>query len=160
MTKLEIDDYFMNLAYEESLLSNCESRKVGAIIVKNNEIYAKGHNGAPFGITPCIENGGCMRKNDQIPSGTRQEHCLAVHAEQNAIIMAARKGKAIQGATLYVTCFPCGICARMLINCGLNRIIYDGEYQDKLGYRLFEEAGINIYKLEKKEEVKIMKKYI
>lgn len=160
MEELDIDSYFMKLAYEASRESNCGSRQVGAVIVKDGVVYSRGHNASPNGVIPCIEKGGCMRKRDNIPSGTRQEHCMAVHAEQSAIINAARYGKAIEGATLYVTTFPCGICARMIINCGFEKIIYDGEYQDKLGYELFKEAGINIYQIGSlnKQKVKIKKR--
>lgn len=152
---LSIDAYFMKMAINESFFSNCESRKVGAVITLNNSLLTTGYNAAPQGISPCIENGGCMRRKDNIPSGTRQEHCLAVHAEQNAIIMAAKKGISINGSTLYVTTYPCGICARMIINSGIRRIVYDGEYQDKLGYDLLSKTNIEVEKFDKEKCLKL-----
>ena len=99
-----------------------EGRAVGAIIVKNKRILTTGYNGAPAGIFNCRDKGECMRDKMGIPSGTRQELCYAVHAEQNAIIQAAKLGVSVDGATLYCTHQPCTICTKMIINSGIRRI--------------------------------------
>lgn len=146
---LHIDRYFMNLAQKESDNSNCR-RHVGAVLVKNGIVLATGYNAAPIGIKSCQEYGICMRQRDNIKSGTMQEYCKAVHAEQNAIINAARCGIPIEDGTIYVTTYPCSICARMLINCKLKRIVYDGDYFDKNSHSMLEESGIAIEKIMRK----------
>lgn len=143
------EEYFMNLAEDVSKDSDCR-RHVGAVIVRDNKVLVTGYNAAPFGLSSCKELGGCMRQKDNIPSGTRQEYCRAVHAEQNAIIKAATEGISIKGGTLYVTTYPCSICARMIINCKLKRIVYMGDYQDENSHNLLRESGIIIEKYENK----------
>ena len=130
--------------------SSCfqENRHVGAVIVKNKRIIATGYNGAPAGISSCVERGECLREKMNIPSGTRAETCYAAHAEQNAIIQAARYGANIDGATLYCTHQPCVICAKMIINAGIKRVVYKEGYPDEFSIRLFEEAGTKIIKYE------------
>ena len=145
---LYIDRYFMNLAYKESIYSTCR-RQVGAIFVKNNDVLATGYNGSPIGVKSCHEDGGCMRQRDNIKSGTMQEHCRAVHAEQRAIINAAKRGISIENSTLYVTTYPCSICARMLIDCKLKRIVYSGEYFDDISHAMLEEAGVLVEQINK-----------
>ena len=150
------DEYFMNLAKEVSNNSNCR-RHVGAVIVKDNKVLVTGYNAAPNGLASCMELGGCMRQRDNIESGTRQEYCRAVHAEQNAIIEAATKGISILDGTLYVTTYPCSICARMIINCKIERIIYDGDYKDENSHKMLSESGIIIEKFEPvKRKIMIM----
>lgn len=142
-----LDNYFMSLAEEESKYSSCR-RKVGAIIASGDILLARGHNSQPIGLHSCEELGGCMRQLHAISSGTRQEFCRAVHAEQNAIINAFESGISIAGGTLYVTTYPCSICTRMLINCKLNRIVYKGDYQDQLSHEMLDDAEIEVEKFE------------
>lgn len=142
-----LDDYFMTLAKEQSEYSNCR-RKVGAVITKGDIVLVKGYNSAPYGLLSCNEMGGCMRQSNNIQSGTRQEFCRAVHAEQNAIIEAATKGISITGGTLYVTTYPCSICTRMIINCRLNRIVYMGDYQDDFSHEMLSQTDIVVEKFE------------
>lgn len=128
--------------------STCLGRKVGAVIVKDNWQLSMGYNGAPAHATHCKELGGCLRRQLNIPSGERHEICRAVHAEQNAIIQAAKHGVVIDGATIYVTVSPCNICAKMIANVGISEVIYEGEYPDKMSDKVFEESGIlvKVYK--------------
>ncbi len=128
--------------------ASCYRRKVGAIIVKDKRVLTTGYNGAPAGISSCVERGECLREKMNIPSGTRAETCYAAHAEQNAIIQAARYGANIDGATLYCTHQPCVICAKMIINAGIKRVVYKEGYPDEFSIRLFEEAGTKIIKYE------------
>ena len=138
------DKRFMEMADTVGTWSSCykDDRHVGAVIVKNNRVLTTGYNGAPAGIKSCTEKGVCLRQQLGIASGTRHELCYAVHAEQNAIIQAARLGISLEGATLYVTHQPCVICARMIINSGISRIIFRHGYPDQFAKQLFDETDI------------------
>ena len=145
------DDYFMEITDVVAKRSNCVSRKVGAVITVDNQIVSTGYNGAPKGLHHCVDAGGCLRRLNNIQSGTRQEICRAVHAEQNAIISAAIKGVSIKGGTLYVNTYPCSICTRMLINAELKRIVYNSDYSDELSKELLDESKIEVVKYKKLE---------
>lgn len=142
------DEYFMGMAKLTSQRSTCLRRKVGAVIVKDKHIIATGYNGAPRGLSHCAELGGCLREELNVPSGQRHELCRALHAEQNAIIQAATLGQSIEGASIYITHQPCSICSKMIINAGIDRIVVDEGYPDKLATNLLEEAGIKVVKLD------------
>ena len=144
------DKRFMEMTEQIGNWSSCcqENRHVGAVIVKNKRVIATGYNGAPQGIESCVDKKECLRKKLDIPSGTRHELCYAVHAEQNAIIQAARYGANIDGATLYCTHQPCVICAKMIINAGIRRVVYKEGYPDEFSIELFKEAGTEIIKYE------------
>ena len=140
------DEYFMEITELVSRRATCLRRQVGAVIVKGKRILTTGYNGAPSGLKHCSEV-GCLREELGIPSGERQELCRASHAEQNAIIQAAQHGVSINGATIYCTHFPCVTCAKMIINAGLTRIIYQQGYPDQLSQELLGEAGIELKKI-------------
>lgn len=88
-----------------------------------------------------------------IPSGTKHEICFAVHAEQNAIVQASKLGISVDGATLYCTHQPCVICAKIIINSGIKRVVYEQGYPDDFSLQLFEEAGIQIERYVDKEVI-------
>ena len=140
------DKRFMELTYQVATWSSCfrEGRQIGAIIVKDNRILTTGYNGAPQGVPTCRDKGECMREKLGIPSGTRHELCYAVHAEQNAILQAARLGISLKGATLYCTHQPCVICAKMIINSGITRIVYKEGYPDEFSMQLLSDAGVQV----------------
>ena len=142
------DKRFMDMAVQIGSWSSCfqENRHVGAIIVKNKRVIATGYNGAPQGIKSCADKGECLRKNLNIASGTMQEICYAVHAEQNAIIQAARVGCSVEGCTLYCTHQPCVICAKIIINSGIKRVVYKEGYPADFSVKLFEEADVKLEK--------------
>ena len=142
------DKRFMELTEQVGSWASCLRRKVGAIIVREKRVMATGYNGAPAGIASCIERGECLRQKLNIPSGTQHELCFAAHAEQNAIIQAARYGVNINGATLYCTHQPCVICAKMIINAGISRVVYKEGDPDEFSMKLFGEAGTEIVKYE------------
>lgn len=144
------DARFMDLCKSIANWSSCyqTGRKVGAIIVKNKRILTTGYNGAPAGIMSCVDRGECLRKIQKIPSGTRQEICYAIHAEQNAIIQAAKLGVSIDDATLYCTHQPCTICAKMIINAGISRVVYAQGYPDEFSLDIFHQAGISLERYE------------
>lgn len=136
------DEYFMEVAELAAKRSTCLRRNVGAVIVLDKRIIATGYNGAPRGIMHCEERGGCLREKMGIPSGERHELCMALHAEQNAIIQSASMGQGIEGSTIYVTHQPCVICAKMIINAGIKRIVVREGYPDQLSVDILAEAGI------------------
>ncbi len=144
MVRASWDEYFMQIAEIVKTRSTCLRREVGAVIVKDNRIITTGYNGAPSGLKHCTELGGCERERLGIPSGQRHELCRALHAEQNAIIQAAKLGITTEGATIYITLQPCVICAKMLVNAGIRRIVHKGEYPDELSRKILEEAEIDI----------------
>ncbi|NLW17885.1 MAG: cytidine deaminase [Firmicutes bacterium] len=137
------DDYFMEITRVVATRSTCLRRQVGAILVKDRHIIATGYNGAPRGLAHCAEV-GCLRMQQGVASGERHELCRALHAEQNAIIQAAVSGVSIKGATLYVNVFPCSLCAKMLINSRIERVVYQADYPDQLSHALLQEAGIEL----------------
>lgn len=141
------DEYFMEIAEIVKTRSTCLRRQVGAVIVKDNRIITTGYNGAPTGLEHCVETGGCMRQILGVPSGERHELCRALHAEQNAVIQAAKIGVSTEGATIYITLSPCMICAKILINAGIRRVVYVGEYPDKAGADLLRKAGVEIVRM-------------
>ena len=140
------DQRFMNLAKEVSSWSTCvrKGRNVGSVIVRDKRIIATGYNGAPSGVTSCQEKGFCLRDKLGIESGTRHEICYATHAEQNALIQAAKLGISVDGATIYVTHRPCTICTKLIINAGIKRIVYGYNYPDDFSVELLNEADIEL----------------
>ena len=149
MKNTKWDERFLKMAEEVATWSSCfqENRQVGAVIAKNKRILITGYNGASAGIMSCKERGECLRRKLNIPSGTRHEVCYATHAEQNAIIQAAKMGISIDGATLYCTHQPCVICSKMIINSGIVRIVYRNGYPDDFSLQLLREAGVEIEQL-------------
>jgi dCMP deaminase len=142
-TRPSWDEYFMAITNLVAERSTCLRRKVGAVAIRDKRIVATGYNGAPSGLTHCLER-GCLRDELQIPSGERHELCRGLHAEQNVIIQAAYHGLPIAGSTLYCTNLPCAICAKMLINAGITRIVYAQGYADELSLAMLAEAKIDL----------------
>jgi len=137
------DTYFISIAHLVSTRSTCLRRQVGAVMVRDKQILTTGYNGVPRGITHCTPE-NCLRSVKDIPSGQQQELCRGLHAEQNAIIQAALHGVSTKDATLYCTHKPCILCAKMLINAGVVRIVYQDFYPDPLADEMLEEAGIEM----------------
>ena len=144
------DDRFMEMARTIANWSSCyqPNRKIGAVIVKDKRILTTGYNGAPSGVKSCVERGECLRRKLNIPSGTKHELCYAIHAEQNAIIQAARTGVEIEGSTIYCTHQPCVICAKMIVNAGISRVVYGEGYPDEFALEMFKLAGVELVKYE------------
>ena len=144
------DIRFMEMARVVSSWTSCfaPNRAVGAVIVKDKRIMTTGYNGAPAGVKTCVERGECLREKLGIASGTKQEICYATHAEQNAIIQAARLGVSIDGATLYCTHQPCTICSKMIVNAGIKRVVYKEGYPDDFAVEILKEGGISLEKYE------------
>jgi len=135
--------YFMNITNLVAERSTCTRRAVGAVLVKDKRILSTGYNGAPSGLKHCREV-GCLREQLGVESGKMHELCRGIHAEQNAIIQAAYHGVSVKGAAVYCTNQPCSICARMIINAGIQKIYYQSGYADSLALELLGEAGIEL----------------
>jgi len=140
------EDYYLNIANVVARRSTCLKVLIGAIIVKEDQIIAAGYVGAPRHTRSSLDHGFCLRRRLQIPSGTQYELCRSVHAEQNAIINAARAGVSLLGGDMYVFgedrengkpvfAFPCFICKKMIINAGLNRVVVSQPGAER--YRIF-----------------------
>ena len=151
MTRPAWDEYFMEIAHLVKKRATCLRRQVGAVLVKDKNILATGYNGTPSGIEHCFTR-GCLREQMGIPSGERHEICRGLHAEQNAIIQAAKHGTNIDGATLYCTNQPCGICAKMIINAGIKKLIFDDGYPDQLAAEMIKESGLEVVQYKKSTE--------
>jgi len=143
MTRPSWDEYFMEITHLVARRSTCLRRQVGAVLVKDKNILATGYNGAPSGVAHCLDV-GCLREQMRIPSGERHELCRGLHAEQNAIIQAAKHGTNIDNSTLYCTTMPCIICSKMIINAGIRRIVFQEGYADQLAAQMIAESGIAV----------------
>ena len=139
----DIDTYFMDIAKVVAKRSTCLRQNVGAVIVKDKRILSTGYNGAPTGLPHCLDI-GCLREELNIASGERHELCRAVHAEQNAIIQAAVHGVSIAGGTLYTTHQPCIMCAKMIINAKIKRVVFGKRYPDERGLEFLKDANVEV----------------
>ena len=135
------DEYFMAICEQVGGRSTCLRRSVGAVVVRDRRILATGYNGTPSGLAHCAEV-GCLREQMGIVSGSNHELCRGIHAEQNAVIQAAKYGIPIEGATLYTSHQPCVLCAKILINAGVREIVYRYPYPDELARSMMAEAGV------------------
>jgi len=132
--RISKDEYYLGIAKEVSRRSTCFRRSIGAIIIRDDQIISTGYVGAPRKTKSSFEHGSCLRNKLNIPHGHRYELCRSVHAEQNAIINAARAGVSLLGGDIYIygsdyekkepiDANPCFICKKMIINAGLRRVI-------------------------------------
>jgi dCMP deaminase len=148
------DDYFLELANAASSRATCDRGKSGCVIVRDKQVLATGYVGSPAGLPHCDDVGHLMKKVIQ-ENGEISEHCLrTVHAEQNAICQAARRGISIEGATIYQRMTPCRTCAMLLINCGIKKVVCERKYQlAEESEQLLAEAGIElVYKYDGRQE--------
>ncbi len=145
MERPDWDEYFMKMADLAAERSTCLRRQVGAILVKERQILATGYNGAPRGVEHC-EKTGCLRQKRGVPSGEKHEICRGVHAEQNLVAQSAFHGVKTEGSTVYCTNQPCVICAKLLINAGVDKIFYQEGYDDPFTKKLLDNSGIEMEK--------------
>jgi dCMP deaminase len=135
----------MNIVHQLKKRSTCTRRQFGAIVVNNKkEIVSTGYNGVVRGAEHCEEI-GCIKDEMGVESGMGHGICPAVHAEQNALIQA---GKDAEAVTLYLNGFPCTICARLIVNSGIKRLIMSGDYSDEEGLRILNHSKIEIIHLD------------
>lgn len=132
------DDYFAEIATVVAKRSTCPRAQVGCVLVRDNRILTTGFNGSPSGMEHCIDV-GCLMVDG---------HCQrSIHAEQNAIVQAARDGVTVRDSTAFVTHFPCVVCAKLLINVGVWRVVYLNDYTNARGDEFFKWAKIEITKV-------------
>jgi dCMP deaminase len=133
------DQYFLDIATQVATRATCDRKHVGSVIVKNKTILATGYNGSIHGMPHCDDVG------HQIEDG----HCIrVVHSEQNAIIQAAKNGISIDGSSIYITCSPCWICFKMIVNAGIKQIIFGEFYQDEKIFAAAKELGVELYSIQ------------
>lgn len=143
MARPSWDRYFLDLCEAVSKRATCDRGKAGCVIVKDKRILSTGYVGAPSGQPHCDEEGHDMRKVFD-EKGNITQHCVrTLHAEQNAIIQAAKFGTSINGSTIYCKMTPCRTCAMMIINAGIKRVVCEKRYhEDGDTMKMFEKAGI------------------
>jgi dCMP deaminase len=142
------DAYFLSIARVVASRSNCVKRHVGAVIARDRRIVSTGYNGTPRGVTNCNE-GGCPRCNAFAESGTRLDQCLCSHGEENAIVQAAYHGVSVRGGVLYTTFSPCLLCTKLIINAGIEEVVYNASYAlDAVSQSLLREAGVKVRQAE------------
>lgn len=148
----------MDIAEASKIRSTCLSRQVSAVIIKDKKIISTGYNGSPSNTIHCTDIGYCLRRKRKIPSGRGLEICRAAHAEANAITQCAKHGISSQGATIYVTTQPCTACCILIIQAGISKVVFKGEYPTGLGLQLLKEANIEFIKYEDEleKELKLM----
>ena len=122
------DRYFLNIARETARRSNCVRRQHGAVIVQKRRIRSTGYNGPPSGHPHCDE-GACQRASSDAESGWAYDHCIAIHAEANAILYSSPEER--DGATIYITGVPCFGCAKFIANSGITEVVATGETYDE-----------------------------
>lgn len=143
--RLSWDDYFLEIANTISKRATCNRARSGCVIVRDKQILVTGYVGSPTGFPHCDNVGHLLRKVVQ-DNGEMSEHCLrTVHAEQNAICQAAKRGISISGATVYTRMTPCRTCAMLLINCGIERVVCERQYQQaKETEEMFGYSGVKL----------------
>lgn len=139
------DEYFMNLADTVAERATCDRGRSGCVIVKDRQILVTGYVGSPRGLPHCDDVGHLFKKMIH-EDGHITQHCVrTVHAEQNAITQAARRGIALEGSTLYCRMTPCRTCAMLIINCGITRVVCQRKYHDcSDSENMFKEAGVKL----------------
>jgi dCMP deaminase len=139
------DEYFMELANAAAKRATCDRGRSGCVIVKDKQVLVTGYVGSPIGLSHCDEVGHLFKKTFH-EDGTVTNHCVrTVHAEQNAICQAAKRGIALEGSTLYCRMTPCRTCAMLIINCGIKRVVCEKKYHaGEESEQMFKEAKIEL----------------
>lgn len=148
------DDYFLKIVDMVGTRGTCDRGRQGCVITKDKRIISTGYAGSPIGVSHCDEVGHEMHTVTH-PDGSQSRHCIRTsHGEQNAICQAARAGIALEGATLYCKMAPCYVCAKMIINCGISRVVCEKDYHaSKRSKEIFAEAGVQFKVLSNDIEV-------
>jgi len=145
MSRPSWDEYFIELCKAAAKRATCNRGRNGCVIVRDRRILCTGYVGSPSGLPHCDDAGHTMRKVlDE--NGNITQHCVrTLHAEQNAIIQAAKFGVSINEASLYTLMTPCFTCAKMIVNAGIKRVVCEKKYHaDKDSIELFTQAGVDI----------------
>jgi dCMP deaminase len=145
-TRPSWDEYFMEITRAVAKRATCDRGRSGCVIARDKQVLVTGYVGSPRGTPHCDEIGHQLKKTTH-EDGTQTEHCVrTTHAEQNAIVQAARLGISINGGTLYCTMTPCAVCAKMIINAGIERIVCEKKYHaGEESEKLFSEVGVSVF---------------
>jgi dCMP deaminase len=135
------DEIFSRMCLIVARRSTCHRRRYGAVVTRNNQLVSSGYNGAPKHMGHCIDI-GCLREQHKVKSGTRLEFCRAVHAEMNALLQAGIDRA--RGGVLYTNSYPCKICARLIVQCEISRVVLSGTYSDFEGIDILRQAGVKV----------------
>ncbi len=140
------DEYFMEIARAVAKRATCDRGRSGCVIAKNKQILVTGYVGSPKGLPHCDEVGHQMKTMTH-EDGTQTQHCVrTTHAEQNAIVQAAKLGVPIDGAILYCKMTPCSVCAKMIINSGIEKIVCEKRYHaGGESEEMFRQVGIELH---------------
>lgn len=141
------DEYFMEVMDAISKRATCDRGRSGCVIAKNNQVLATGYVGSPAGLPHCDEIGHQIKRVVHVDEDSREtSHCVrTVHAEQNAICQAAKNGTSLNGATLYCRMTPCRVCAMLIINCGIKRVVCQFRYQlSSEAEEMFRKVGLEL----------------
>ncbi|PIE98200.1 MAG: cell division protein DedD [Treponema sp.] len=143
------DQYFMEVCQSIAKRATCNRGRSGCVIAKDKQILVTGYVGAPSGLPHCDDVGHKFKKMTH-EDGSVTQHCVrTVHAEQNAICQAAKRGISIDGATLFCKMTPCRTCAMLIINCGIKRVVAEKRYHDSADtIEMFKQAGIELEHLD------------
>lgn len=147
------DEYFIKIMQTIGMRATCDRGRSGCVIVKDRHILTSGYVGAPVGLPHCDDIGHEFHIVTH-EDGHASQHCIrTVHAEQNAICWAARLGIPLEGATLYCKMTPCYVCAKMIINCGIVRVVCEKDYHASARSKeIFQEAGVALCILDRNVE--------
>ena len=139
------DEYFMELANTAAKRATCDRGRSGCVIVRNKQVLVTGYVGSPSGLKHCDEVGHLFKKVYH-EEGRVTQHCVrTVHAEQNAICQAARRGIGLDKATVYCRMTPCRTCAMLIVNCGIERVVCEKKYHaGEESEQLLKEAGVKL----------------
>ncbi|MBR9676140.1 cell division protein DedD [Candidatus Woesearchaeota archaeon] len=139
------DEYFMEVAKAIAKRSTCDRGRMGVVIARDKQLLVTGYVGSPKGLPHCDDEGHLLKEvlNED---GKVSKHCVrTVHGEQNALCQAAKLGVGVDGGTLYTTMTPCNVCAKMLINAGIKRVVCEKKYhRGEESEKLFEKAGVEV----------------
>ena len=155
--RLTWDEYFIKISALVAERSTCLRHNIGAVIVRDKRIITTGYNGAGAGKESCLDKGICLKDELGIASGEKHEKCAAIHAEQNAIIQGAYHGTLLKGGTIYSTHTPCMICAKMILNAGLEKVVSYHGYADREAQEYLKEAGIKLDLIKRPDKTIIFK---
>lgn len=143
---LKEDKWFLNLCNAMAERSSCMRRQVGAVIARNGHLISSGYNGTAKGLLNC-DQGGCPLADKRRKSGCDLEKGMCCHAEENAIVQAAYEGSSTKDATIYCNLMPCSLCAKMIINSGIKRVVYREMYNDDKSIEMFKQAKISLRRI-------------
>lgn len=139
------DEYFMEVCHAVAKRATCDRGLSGCVIAKDKQILVTGYVGSPKGLPHCDEVGHQMKTMTH-EDGHQTQHCVrTAHAEQNAIVQAAKLGVSIDGATVYCKMTPCAVCAKMIINSGIKKVICEKRYHaGSESEEMFKQVGIEL----------------